>query len=42
MATLRESQCAQNGYLINQLRPCPVPAYITCNPFAYNGGGCCA
>lgn len=41
MATLRESQCAQNGYLINQLRPCPVPAYITCNPFAYNGGcGC--
>jgi hypothetical protein len=27
------SQCAQNAYLVNQLKPpCPVPAYITCNP----------
>lgn len=34
----------QKQELVNDLRPCPVPAYITCNPFAasygwgYNGG----
>ena len=44
---LSASQAKQNQYLIDQLRPCPVPAYITCNPFAasygvsYNNGcGC--
>ena len=40
---LAASQAAQNQYLVNQLRPCPVPAYITCNPYAavYSGGcGC--
>lgn len=41
---LAASQSAQNAYLINQLRPCPVPAYITCNPYAasygYAGGNC--
>lgn len=43
---LKASQAAQNQYLVDQLRPCPVPAYITCNPFAasygvgYNNGGC--
>ena len=40
---LAASQAQQNQYLIGQLRPCPVPAYITCNPFAaagYGGGGC--
>ena len=43
---LRASQAAQNQYLVDQLRPCPVPAYITCNPFAasygmaYSGNGC--
>lgn len=44
---LKASQSAQNQYLIDQLRPCPVPAYITCNPYAaswgtgYNSGcGC--
>lgn len=40
---LAASQAAQNNYLVNQLRPCPVPAYITCNPFAaagYGYGGC--
>lgn len=31
---LSASQSAQNEYLVNQLRPCPIPAYITCNPFA--------
>lgn len=44
------SQQAQNNYLVSQLRPCPTPAYITCNPWAsqapygscgnYNFNGC--
>ena len=42
---LAASQAAQNSYLINQLRPCPVPAYITCNPYTasygYGGTGGC-
>lgn len=44
---LAASQAKQNQYLIDQLRPCPVPAYITCNPYAasygfgYNGGSGC-
>ena len=29
---LRASQEAQNNYLINQLKPCPEPAYIVPNP----------
>lgn len=45
---LQASQAKQNEYLVNQLRPCPVPAYLTCNPFAAsygfapygNNGGC--
>ena len=45
---LAASQAKQNEYLVNQLRPCPVPAYITCNPYAASygfgqqnyGGGC--
>jgi hypothetical protein len=41
---LAASQARQNQYLINELRPCPVPAYITCNPYAasygFGGGGC--
>lgn len=38
---LAASQAAQNNYLVNQLRPCPIPAYITCNPYSYqNGCGC--
>lgn len=38
---LAASQAKQNQYLIDQLRPCPVPAYITCNPYAasYGFGG---
>lgn len=44
---LAASQAAQNQYLVNQLRPCPIPAYITCNPFAASYGfgqscGCAA
>lgn len=42
---LAQSQANQNQYLVNQLRPCPTPAYITCNPWATNGtaytGGNC-
>lgn len=42
---LAASQSRQNQYLIDQLRPCPVPAYITCNPYAaswgsFGGNGC--
>lgn len=42
---LAASQSRQNQYLIDQLRPCPVPAYITCNPYAaswgtYGNSGC--
>ena len=44
---LAASQERQNSYLINELKPCPIPAYITCNPYqsygftyANNGCGC--
>lgn len=39
---LKASQEAQNTYLINQLKPCPIPAFLTCNPYSgqvYNGCG---
>ena len=35
---LAASQAKQNEYLINQIRPCPVPAYLTCSPFAASYG----
>lgn len=38
---LAASQAKQNSYLVNELRPCPIPAYITCNPYqSYNSCGC--
>ncbi len=48
---LSASQQQQTQNLINQLRPCPIPAYITCNPFgcqsdnypygySFNNGNC--
>ena len=38
---LAQSQCAQNAYLVNQLRPCPIPAYLSASPYAtINGCGC--
>ena len=43
---LAASQAKQNQYLINELRPCPIPSYQTCNPwaasygFGYNNCGC--
>ena len=38
---LAQSQANQNNYLINTLRPCPTPAYITCNPWGGNTYGSC-
>ena len=44
---LKASQAEQNTYLINQLRPCPIPAYSAPNPFccytgyANNNCSCC-
>lgn len=36
-AQLAASQTAQNQYLLNQLKPCPIPAYLTCSPYTtYN------
>lgn len=35
---LSASQQAQTANIVNQIRPCPIPAYITCNPFGCNGG----
>jgi hypothetical protein len=34
------SQQAQNAYLLNELRPSPVPAYPVANPYCYNGYTC--
>ena len=36
------SQAAQNAYLVNELRPAPVPAYTVANPYCCNTyyGGC--
>lgn len=31
---MEQSQCAQNTYLVNMLRPSPVPAYQVQNPYA--------
>lgn len=36
---LAASQQAQNNYLVNQLKPCPIPAYSVPNPFCCNGYG---
>lgn len=38
---LAQSQANQNTYLINTLRPCPQPAYITCNPWGGAAYGTC-
>ena len=32
------SQAAQNAYLVNEIRPCPVPAYVVANPYCCNTG----
>lgn len=41
-ANFQLSQQAQNATLINELRPCAKPAYITCSPYtSTNYGYCC-
>lgn len=37
---LAASQCAQNAYLIDQLRPAAVPAFNVPNPYSNYGFGC--
>lgn len=32
-ANFQISQQAQNQYLVNQIKPCAIPAYITCSPY---------
>lgn len=42
-ANFQLSQQAQNAYLINEIRPCARPAYITCSPYttaSFGGCGC--
>lgn len=36
---LAQSQADQNRYLVDQLRPCPSPAYVVPNPYCCNGSG---
>lgn len=41
--SLAASQQAQNAYLVNQIKPCAVPAYVVANPYCgtpYNYGCC--
>ena len=33
---LAASQAAQNAYLVNELRPAPIPAYTVANPYCCN------
>ena len=37
---LAASQARQNNYLIDQLRPAPIPAYTVQNPYCCNPCGC--
>lgn len=40
-AQLQISQLSQTSNIVNTLRPCPVPAYITCSPYTTaNACGC--
>ena len=41
-ANFQLSQQAQNAYLVNEIRPCARPAYITCSPYTTASfcGGC--
>lgn len=41
-AQLAASQAAQNNYLVQTLRPTPIPSYQSCNPWAGTAAyGCC-
>ena len=37
---LAASQAAQNSYLLNELKPCPQPAYVVPNPYCCNRYSC--
>lgn len=37
---LAASQCAQNNYIVSQLRPAPIPAYNVPNPWNYGNNDC--
>lgn len=39
-ANFQLSQQAQNAYLLNELRPCAKPAYITCSPYTAASSFC--
>lgn len=39
-ANFQNSQCQQNAYLVDALRPVSRPAYITCSPYATNQSYC--
>ena len=45
-AQLQLSNNAQSRYIIDQIKPCPIPAYLTCSPYQsynynpYNSCGC--
>lgn len=41
-AELGLSQAAQTANIVQQIKPCPVPAYITCSPYSspFNNNGC--
>ena len=38
-----QQQFLQYQYLVNQIKPCAIPAYITCSPYesAFIGGSRC-
>ena len=38
---LATSQQNLKADLINELKPCPTPAYVVENPYSYNGQTCC-
>ena len=49
MQTLAASQASQTNDIVNAVRPCPIPSYLTCSPYqsipvqyvaASNGCGC--
>lgn len=43
MQTLAASQANQTNDLVNALRPCPIPAYLSCSPYQsynFNPNGC--
>lgn len=37
---LAASQAKQTNEIVNQVHPCPIPAYVTCNPWNYQQTSC--